>query len=231
MTARCAIYYAPRPDDPLWSFGSEVIGYDAATGYERASQPAGDLDADGWRQATDDPRRYGFHATLKAPFELAAGTTVDQLVAAVKDFARQAAPAPVDGLQVAALGRFIALVPRAPSPELQRLALDVVTAFEPFRAPLSVADRARRMKGGTLSERQIAQLDRYGYPYVGDDFRFHMTLTGSLDDPPRAAVLHDLDVRFRQSVDEPVRAIDRIAVYVQPNRDARFVIAEAFTLG
>ena len=38
-SARYALYYAPAPDTPLWRFGSELIGYDAATG--KITVPAG----------------------------------------------------------------------------------------------------------------------------------------------------------------------------------------------
>ena len=57
-------------------------------------------------------------------------------------------------------------------------------AFNAYRAPLSAADRERRIKA-KLSPRQIELMDQWGYPYVLDEYRFHMTLTGALLDNMR----------------------------------------------
>ena len=79
-TGRYAIYFAPSPASALWRFGSRTIGYDAANGMESAPlAPPGCEDMD-WMAATDDPRRYGFHATLKAPFSLREKTTAAELI-------------------------------------------------------------------------------------------------------------------------------------------------------
>ena len=72
MGPRYAIYYAPRPEEALWRFGSAIIGYDAETGFDLPS-PAITPSRDEWRRFSEEPRRYGFHATLKAPFHLAPG--------------------------------------------------------------------------------------------------------------------------------------------------------------
>ena len=59
------------------------------------------------------------------------------------------------------------------------LADAAVDAFEPFRAPPSPAERLRR-NPDAMTPRQRALFERYGYPYVRELFRFHMTLTGPL---------------------------------------------------
>ena len=84
MAMRYAIYYAPDPASALWLFGSSVLGYDARTGRNvPLLAPAGISLAD-WEMATTDPRRYGFHATLKAPFRLALGMSEAALLDAVE---------------------------------------------------------------------------------------------------------------------------------------------------
>jgi hypothetical protein len=56
-----------------------------------------------------------------------------------------------------------------------------------------------------------------------EEFRFHMTLTGRLDDSRREEVLEILRARFaRIGISE--LAIDRIALFRQADRDARFEI-------
>ena len=58
--------------------------------------------------------------------------------------------------------------------------------LDPFRAPLTPSERARR-RPEDLDPRRRALLDRWGYPHVFEAFRFHMTLTGRLADDAREA--------------------------------------------
>jgi putative phosphonate metabolism protein len=175
---RYAIYFAPPAETALWRFGSSVLGYDAATGEDTPFLiPPGFVEHE-WRDLTAEPRRYGFHATLKAPFRLARGASEQDLTAALARFAKGRAAVLAD-LSVTALGSFVALAPQGRPPELSDLADAAVDAFEPFRAPLSEAERLRR-RPEALSPRQRELLERYGYPHVREQFRFHMTLTGPL---------------------------------------------------
>src|SRR5688572_2758569 len=86
-TARYAIYYVPAADSALHRFGAELLGYDAFSG-EDLPFPVGILQAaPDWGDLTNDPRKYGFHATLKAPMSLASGKTEVELLAACAAFA------------------------------------------------------------------------------------------------------------------------------------------------
>lgn len=226
---RYAIYYAPAVDSPLWRFGSAVLGYDAVTGEDVPfAVPAG-CDAASWPELTQEPRRYGFHATLKAPFELASGRSEGQLRAFTYNYASSLDAVPLAGLSVVALGAFIALAPSAESPALQRFALALVQAFEPFRAPLSEADRTRRLTS-PLTPAQRAYLEAYGYPYVGDAFRLHMTLTGSLPRDQIMPVRQALAEAYAEAVPAGPVAIDRIALFRQETRDSRFRLLESVRL-
>ena len=228
--SRYALYFAPDPEVPLWQFGSAVIGYDAATGSLLACPSSLEVPHDAWSALTEEPRRYGFHATLKAPFELAANIDEARLLAEVERHAAGLAPVTLSGLEIAALGRFIALVPRQPSAELQALADRIATGLDYVRAPLGEADRARRLRS-PLTPRQIEYLDRYGYPYVREEFRFHMTLTGPIAEP---AELRRMTERLRSAYLAAVPAgstvIDQVAVFRQDGRDARFRIIGRFPL-
>lgn len=231
MTApRYAIYFAPAAESPLWRFGSSVLGYDAVTGEDvPARVPEGYTPAD-WHALTAEPRRYGFHATLKAPFELASGRSEAQLRAFAHNCAAGLSPVPLAGLEVAALGSFVALVPSAESEALQRLAFSLVQAFEPFRAPLSEADMARRLKS-PLTPAHRAYLEAYGYPYVGDAFRFHMTLSGSLPPEEVATVKSALAQAYAELVPPPAAVkIDRIALFRQDTRESRFKLLDSMLL-
>ncbi|MDR6869458.1 putative phosphonate metabolism protein [Bosea sp. BE125] len=231
MTApRYALYYAPAADSALWRFGSATLGYDAIAAADAPfTIPAG-CDAESWPTLTAEPRRYGFHATLKAPFELAVGRQEGQLRAFTHNFASGLNAVPLKGLSVTALGSFVALTPSAESRPLQDLAFSVVQAFEPFRAPLSPADLARRLKS-PLTPAHRAYLEAYGYPYVGDAFRFHMTLTGSLPTEQVLGVKQALTQAYAKHVPPAPVAVDRIALFKQDTRESRFRLLDSFVLG
>lgn len=222
MAPRYAVYFVPRPETELARFGARVIGYDIWSG---DTVPFPDLAAyaGGTPAFTHEPRRYGFHATLKAPFHLRDGVDEAALRSRAAAFAQAQTPVPLGRLEVRALSGFLALVPVAPPPALAQLAAACVRAFDAFRAPLTEADRARRLKS-RLTERQLAHLDAWGYPHVFDDFRFHMTLTGTLDAPMREALAAPLATLW-SAIDEPV-VIEGIALVVQPAPDAPFRVKD-----
>ncbi len=224
---RYAIYFVPAADSALWDFGRTCIGYDSYTGADVAFHGHAFYQHENIRAWTADPRRYGFHATLKSPFALAPGTTVGELDEAAEKFASGQGAVVVEALKVAAIGGFLALVPAGPSRDLDALAADCVRAFERFRAPLSDTDRARRLQSA-LTAKQIELLDRWGYPYVFEEFRFHMTLTGRLSDDIRAAGLAALRDLYAPLA-APLQC-DAIAVCEQVDRNARFRVRRRFAL-
>ncbi|SFV12951.1 putative phosphonate metabolism protein [Methylobacterium sp. 174MFSha1.1] len=178
---RYALYFTPKPGSDLARFGNAVLGTDNHTGAE-IPHPDGMADLAG---ATESPRWYGFHATLKAPMRLVPGMGEADLLEAAAALAADHPPVPVGPLHVATLGAFTALIPDAAPPELGLFAAECVAAFEPFRAALTAAETARRHPE-RLSPRGRALLARWGYPYVFEEFRFHMTLTDALPEEARA---------------------------------------------
>ena len=157
MSARYALYFAPL----------------AASAWPRFGQSA----------LIGDARRYGFHATLKAPIRLASGTRAEDLIRELDHWCATQTAFVMPPLQVARLDDFVALVPSSPWPRLDAIAAECLLRFERFRAPLRPDEIARRLKK-PLSERQKQLLQRWGYPHVLDEYRFHLSLTGALGDGP-----------------------------------------------
>lgn len=225
---RYAIYFVPKRDSALDRFGAQLLGYDAWSGENlpfptHVTQTIAD-----WREVTADPRKYGFHGTLKAPFALAKGKTESALVAACAAFAETPRPIPVIRPVVDGISGFIAVIPAERSRELEWLARDCVTTFDNFRAPLTEQDRARR-NPDRLTPRQRDYLDQWGYPYVMDEFRFHMTLTGRLDETRRGGVLQMLRDEF-SGMEISSLAVDRIALFRQDDQHSRFRIIDSWPL-
>lgn len=225
---RYAIYFVPDADSPLYRFGAGLVGYDVYQGIPLAPPEMLTRAVADWTTITEEPRRYGFHATLKAPIVLADGTTEAGLIVACEEFAATRRIIPAFSPVVRAIGDFVALVPEQQPPALSGLAQDCVAAFDRFRAPLTEADRARRNRA-QLSQRQRDHLERWGYPYVGDDFRFHMTLTGRLPDERRAFMLDLLRDAFAQT-GIAAAAVDRLALCRQAEPAARFRVLRSYPL-
>ncbi|SFO24258.1 putative phosphonate metabolism protein [Roseovarius lutimaris] len=177
---RYAIYATPAPG-PLADFGAAWLGWDCAAGCAVDHPHVSGLPMP-LAEITDAPRKYGLHATMKPPFRLTEGQNEAALKAAFERFCSTTAPVTLDALTLARLGRFLALVPLGDQTALNALAAKTVKAFEPFRAPLTESELTHRRAAG-LSPEQDALLLKWGYPYVIEAFRFHITLTGKL---PRA---------------------------------------------
>jgi putative phosphonate metabolism protein len=225
---RYAIYYTAAPDSELDRFGAHLIGHDAFSGDALPFPDGIEQTLPDWREITQDPRKYGFHATLKAPMWLADGTTEIELLAACASFAGSPRRIPLIKPAVNPIGDFIAIVPSRRSIELEQLAADAVGHFDSFRAPLTPEDRARR-RPDQLTPRQREYLDRWGYPYVMEEFRFHMTLTGRLKAERRETVLDILRQRFA-TLELATLAVDRIALFRQDGANARFRIVRQYPL-
>jgi putative phosphonate metabolism protein len=225
---RYAIYYAPDPGTDLDDFGSGLLGYDARTGADLPFPDDVTLIMPDWCELTRDPRKYGFHATLKPPMALAEGKTEAGLMAACEAFASAPRPVPLIEPIVGTIAGFIALIPARRSGELQQLAADVTRELDSFRAPLTPEDRARR-NPEKLTPRQCEHLDRWGYPYVMEEFRFHMTLTGRLDAGRSGIAMPMLRDRFSRIGLERL-AIDRIVLFSQREATSRFRIVKSWPL-
>ena len=169
---RYAIYFAPRENSALWMAGCRWLGRDAINDAELEQPAVPDMEATIVRKLTVAPRRYGFHATLKAPFRLISVASPGVLLDAVADFANRHKAFYLPELKVGQFGSFLALQISEPCQNLQTLAAACVSEFDRFRAAESVSDQARRAKG--LDERQRAHLENWGYPYVMDQWRFHI---------------------------------------------------------
>jgi 2'-5' RNA ligase len=250
MTGRFAIYTAPGAGsaDPAAALlreraeqwlGRSIAGHPVTPGV-----PAG------WtREAVDaitvSARRYGFHATLKAPFHLTEGRTPEELDAALAQFAAGRERVLVHRLRVARLGGFFALIPgvgameeagvgeeveeaTAVAAELYALADAVVTGFDGFRAPPTEAELARR-DPASLTPRQRELLEAWGYPYVLDEFRFHLTVTDRIPPEQQPAVESALNGWFAASLGATV-PVDALALFAEAEPGAPFTLRSVHPL-
>jgi putative phosphonate metabolism protein len=220
---RLALYWAPAGDDALHARGSAWLGRDAQSG-DVIAQPL--VDGIDLAQATADPRGYGLHATLKPPFRLRHGYAAARADAAA--LAALTAPFDLPPLAVHDLDGFLALRESAPCPALHALADACVSDLDAHREPPDAAEIARR-RPDRLTMAQRAQLDRWGYPYVFEEWRFHVTLTRRLS-PDEKAVLMPAVTAFLGDAPGHARRVDAISLFVQPAPGAPFTVAERLPL-
>ncbi len=178
MFSRYAVFYTLL-DDPLAALSASWLGWDATRGVQVNHPEVDGLDI---AAVTASPRKYGVHGTIKPPFILTDGKTEAELANALDQICKSMPPIMLDQLKLTTLGRFLALCAIGDTAPLGTLAARVVRGLDIFRAPMTQDDIVRR-RSANLSPSQEQNLVDWGYPYVMDDFRFHMTLTGKLDKP------------------------------------------------
>jgi putative phosphonate metabolism protein len=218
---RVAVYYAPERDDPLWAAGCAWLGRDPEADASLAQPDLPDVE-----MMTSDPRRYGFHATLKPPMRLA--TDRDRFLADARALADRLAPFPLPRLAVADLSGFLALRETLHCPPLHELANACVEELDEHRAPSPPDELARRRRHGLSPERD-AMLMRWGYPDVFATWRFHMTLTRRLL-PEEAAIYRPAAEAYFADACALDRVVSAISVYVEAEDGAPFTLAERLTL-
>lgn len=215
--ARVALYYAPRPDDPLWTAGNRWLGRDPLTDAALPQPALPDIAA-----ITADARRYGFHATLKPPMQLRRGRSWAELVARAAELAAGISAFALPRLRVMDLEGFLALGVSAPSVPLRAFVDACVSGIDDFRAPPTEAELARR-HAMRLSPERSAMLERWGYPDVFDTWVFHMTLTRRLNAAEAAIYKPAAEAHFAAALDT-ARTVQDLCLFVQTAPDKPFTL-------
>jgi len=170
------------------------------------------------------PRRYGFHATLKAPMRLESASDYRKFRNAVKDISGQQKSLNIGVLSLQTIGNFLALVTEDQYHDaVSDLAWTCTTQLDHFRAPLNQAERNKRTN---LSTTQTANLEKWGYPYVGENFRFHMTLTSALE----STELSRAKTMLQNILPNEQTIIDSICIFGDPGSLKPFELLERFRL-
>lgn len=222
---RVAIYYAPDTLSSAWQLGSEWLGRNAATGRQLRQPVIDGIATDVLTRLTSHPRRYGWHATLKAPFQLAPGHSLTTLRAGVQQLCQGREPFSLPPWELSTLNGFVSMRPKQSQPELEQLAADCVRGLHSFAAPLSANDLARR-RLAPLSVEEDALLLAWGYPYVLQHFQFHLSLTGPLNALPAGLLPVLMHAAREHFVEMPACCIDGLSIFVEPEPGEDFQLFE-----
>lgn len=221
---RYAIYHLPS--GKLGSWGNSWLGWDVRTSDELSHREIAAL-PHSWADLVSTPQRYGFHATIKAPFGPADGVSAETVEAALREILAKHAPFAME-MELRSDWGFAALRPKSPPPALAALEADVVTLLDPLRAPLSDSDRERR-KPHLLDDGARAHLDRWGYPHVLDRFHYHLTLSGPLTPADGDALAQCLLPDLAPMIESPM-PVATLAL-VEEGADKRFRLIAELPLG
>lgn len=219
---RYAIYFTPPAEHSLTRAAAAWLGRDAFDGKDRETP------AEARQIARESARRYGFHATLKAPFRLFEVRSEAELIETFETFCRTNKPFTLENIDLGEVEGFYAIL-TSQTPSLAAMEQAIVETFEPFRAPLSPQEIARR-RPETLSPAERRNLEIWGYPYVLDTFFFHMTLTDRLASELRPGARAMLESHFAGLLKRPL-PFSGLALCVEPSPGAPFTILQYGALG
>nr|WP_320010887.1 DUF1045 domain-containing protein [uncultured Desulfobulbus sp.] len=226
---RYALFFAPPPTSPLWLQGCRWLGRDAVSGVSLTPPAFRRLDGETIVDITRAPSRYGFHATIVAPFRLKEGLREQDLFQAVEHFVASQRQITIPPLTVSQLDNFFCLRPTRHSATLQGLSSLCTRAFDRFRAPLKPSELARR-KAVQLTGQEKKNLELWGYPYVFEQYRFHFTLTVRMASNKTKDRVHTCLLElFEPLLDEPL-LIDALCLFVEPEPGQPLRCLHRFTL-
>ncbi|MDR2455433.1 MAG: DUF1045 domain-containing protein [Deltaproteobacteria bacterium] len=214
MTVRYAVYHAPSIETELHRLGRLVLGRSLWDPKAGPSAPKASI--------------YGFHATLVAPFRTL--SSKGALLETLNDAASKLKPVRIDKLALAGLPPgFPAIVPLFQPPELSELEASLVTAMNKHRRPPAPGEAARR---GLLSARQAQLNQKWGYPFVFEEFRYHLTL-GDLcgDQASLEKRLAHLSELFDESLLSQGLTIDKLQLCLQEEASSPFRAVSEVRIG
>lgn len=225
---RYAVYFAPKSDSLLGQFGNHWLGLNPETGRSLLRPVLPEISSDVIAKYTPSPSRYGFHGTLKPPFRLHGDYTIGDLDSALEELRDELSPVETGPLVLKEMSGFLALSPTGDQTSLVRLAEKCVRMLDRFRGAQTPDELAKR-RNGNLSARQESYLDTWGYPYVMEEFRFHLTLSNNVE-PDVCRLLKSALTTPTQALCTKPFIVDQICLFGDPGSGAPFRLLKRYTL-
>lgn len=226
---RCAIYFTPAPFTEWWMAGTQWLGRCAITGATPAPPDIPGLSPEVFGACTADPRRYGWHATLKAPFTLSPEKTLPEVVSRMRELGSRLQSFTLPPLRVSTEGGFLALRPQGDTAQIEHTAAACVQDLHDLALPLSAVELARRRRV-PLTPDQDRLLVQWGYPWVLSHFQFHLSLTGPLQPlavTERQALVQAAEGHFHAL---PSCRFEHLALFTEAEKGADFQLAHLVDL-
>jgi len=231
MMPRYAVYFSPAITSPWWAFGAGWLGRNECSNLPLEQAKLEEISSEALYAMTQSPRRYGFHATLKAPFHLKSNFGESDLIEKLVLLSKQLQPVELGSMCAVKMGDFVALVPQAMSTQLNTLAEKCVTEIDDMRAPLTAIEIARRNVDSSDVRGQFL-LEKFGYPHVLERFIFHFTLSGRITPQEADSLIKTVMNPVAQLNQNFPLVLDRLCLFVEDSPGAPFrrIVDMALTL-
>src|SRR5471032_2375452 len=207
---RYAIYFCPSSDSALGRLGRDWL----ASSTDAPELPG--ISAERRNALLVKVRRYGWHATIRAPFTPMGNVTYADVRRAITSVAHARASFELP-LHIHRLAGFLALRPCIDGIAPRQLAATCLKSLLPLCAPLSneVLDR----RSVVLDADEVTLLQDYGYPYVLDRYRFHLTLSAPATESEEHAMRQWLAPRVAEL---PSMQVDALSICREVTPDDAF---------
>jgi hypothetical protein len=215
---RYAIYFCPASDTALGR-----LGHDWLAASPHAPELPG-ISTERRNALLVKARRYGWHATIRAPFTPAVDVAYDDVRRAVVSVAHACASFELP-LHIHRLAGFLALRPCVDGAAPKQLATTCLKALLPLCAPLSKEMLDRRSVG--LDADEVRLLQGYGYPYVLDRYRFHLTLSAPAIESEENVMREWLEPRVAEL---PPTRVDALSICREATPGGAFELVERIPL-
>ena len=226
---RYAVYFCPAPDTDWGIAGARWLGRCAITGKRSQQLEISGIDSELLYSLTSHPKRYGWHATLKAPFKLVPEHEVGDLLLKLHQLAKSLKPFELPKLEVSRVGGFLSLRPKIVSDQLNAAAAMCVRDLQSFALPLTAEELTRRRKAELTPEQDKLLVD-WGYPWVLDEFNFHFSLTGPLDSVDSKTEKKLIQAAKQHFQNLSICRFDRIALVIEPEAGKDFEVIKLLEL-
>ncbi|MEU8642057.1 DUF1045 domain-containing protein [Streptomyces sp. NPDC048674] len=223
-----AVYIIPSQDSRIYQFGSSVLGYDI---YRAQAIPASQ-DLTFARECVGESAEYGFHATLADALYFSSEQQIERVRAEVRFLSQEFKPFHLDGLEPAVSphdGRAAIIRAQDSSGTVESIHHELVSRV--YRLAVSSTYLTGQTTKALPGDGQRAQmmLERYGSPFILENFMLHFTVCGSCPEEATSGIVDGVRQKMGGILRERV-FVDQIVLVTKRPGQSRWTIEESFPL-
>ncbi len=227
-----AVYIIPESDEPLYKFGSSVLGFDI---WKHLPIDTDDDYHKKIKQYVGDASKFGFHATLADALFFVTEAEINRIKAELRVLSEEFRPFRIKDFKV--VDRYenvgdIVILCDEENGVTEALHHELVSRIYPLAVSSNYLLDKTRKKYPEPSRRSNLMTRRYGSPYILKLFNLHFTL---FSDPPedkddREKLVRNIQSTFNKKVKSKYVEIDEICLLIKRKNDKNWRIAEKFSL-
>lgn len=194
-TDRYIISFAPKSTSMFWKLGALWFGYDASRNAYTKNTLVPGMPKEHHDAAVTTARRSGFNIILTGPFQLTAGMPEELLKTTISLYCQSLSTLQTGPLSIIETAHKLSISAQEISPQVQKLADDIVLEFNAFRLPANPLPEDSPIRAA-LTPGQLKNLIEWGQPYIFEELKFQIPLTGRLPEKMSGPLKSFLEGRF-----------------------------------